>query len=76
VREKIDPEGNPPDGVIVFSGAEDGRSMRSTSIWESEEAWNRFLEERLNPAIAEVVGEDAARAASIEVFRLHYLFKP
>src|SRR3569623_1633803 len=44
-----------PDGLIEHTAAvsEDG-SLVIVDLWESQEALDRFVEERLGPAIAEV----------------------
>jgi hypothetical protein len=48
---------NPVDGLIVHTaGAMDG-GVRIFDIWESREAIDRFTEERLMPAVQQVMGE-------------------
>lgn len=42
-----------PDGLIEHVIASDGASITIVDVWESEEALNRFAEERLAPAMAE-----------------------
>jgi uncharacterized glyoxalase superfamily protein PhnB len=62
VNEKIDPENNPPSGLIVHAGADiGGGKLRVVDIWESEGDFQSFLQERLVPAIAEV-NPDAPQA--------------
>ena len=48
-----------PDGLILHTASEHGGGMRIIDVWESEDAWTRFRDERLGPAIAKVVGPDA-----------------
>jgi heme-degrading monooxygenase HmoA len=42
-----------PDGLIQHVAASDGNSLIVVDVWESEEALNRFFEERLGAALAE-----------------------
>ena len=58
VNEKMGVEQSPPDGMILHSaGLSDGK-MVIVDVWESQEAFDRFSEERLMPAIREVMGGD------------------
>jgi hypothetical protein len=56
VNERLGDE--PPEGLIVHAaGLHEGR-VRIMDVWESEEAHNRFRDERLMPAVTQVVGEE------------------
>jgi hypothetical protein len=52
--------GNPPAGLIVHTAGFDDEAgvFRIFDIWESEEAAQKFHEERLDPLIGEVLGAD------------------
>jgi hypothetical protein len=68
----------PPEGLIVHTAAvtSDGR-MRVFDVWQSQEAHDRFVEDRLKPAISAVVGEDRdGPPRAPEVHQLHSLVKP
>ena len=58
VNEILDVKNNPPDGMIIHTGAKAGDKMRVIDVWESQEAFGKFAEERLGPAIAEAMGPD------------------
>ena len=59
VNARMDIENNPPEGVIFHCAGElDGR-FQVFDVWESREHHDRFVEERLKPAIREQVGEEA-----------------
>jgi len=75
VNEKIDPEGNPPEGLIIHVGSITGSGVKVIDVWESEDAFNAFRESRLGPAVAEVMGETAG-PPNIEVLDLHDVVKP
>ena len=62
----------PPGAKLHVSGfADDG--MHVLDVWESEQAFNDFLQQRLTPAIQEVgiQGEP-----DVEFFPLHGVFAP
>jgi hypothetical protein len=49
-----------PEGLIVRAAGEvDGR-WKAVSIWESQEAFERFAEKRILPAVREALGETMA----------------
>ena len=48
-----------PTGAIIHAaGLYEGR-LRVMEVWESEEAYRRFRDERLAPALQKVMGPDA-----------------
>jgi hypothetical protein len=75
VNAKIDPEGNPPHGLILHAGSVTDSGIHVVDVWESEQQFNDFRESRLGPAVGEVMGE-AAGPPNIQVFELHDLVKP
>jgi hypothetical protein len=68
VTEKLG--GEAPDGLIAHAGAESGGGkMKVVDIFESKEKWESFLNDRLSPAVVEVMGTppEGAEAPPIEV---------
>jgi hypothetical protein len=52
VERSVDPDGNPPDGLIFHaSGPIDG-GWGVIDFWESREQFDRFAEERIGRAVA------------------------
>lgn len=49
----VDPH---PDGLILHVAGPTDEGVRVIDVWESEEAWQRFRTERLDPAIAALGG--------------------
>jgi hypothetical protein len=45
-----------PDGLILHSAGQGEQGYYVYDVWESREAFERFMEERLGPAMAEVMG--------------------
>jgi hypothetical protein len=54
---KLDVEGNPPAGMIIHTAGPFEGGWRIVDVWESEEALGAFRDNRLLPAIQEVVGQ-------------------
>jgi len=50
---------NPPKGLILHVAGAKGNGFRVIDVWESEEAYNRFRNERLLPAIEKAIGREA-----------------
>ena len=66
LNAEIDPDGNPPDGLIFHaSGPVDG-GWGVLDFWESRAHFDRFAEERIGPAMAAIgADEPAARGARV-----------
>jgi hypothetical protein len=78
VNEKMDIENNPPPGLILHTAghAENG-SWRIFDVWESQEALDKFNEERLGPALQEVIGDRAQVTPPVrEIYELHNITRP
>jgi quinol monooxygenase YgiN len=73
----INPGESRPEGMIIHTAGErpDG-GMRVVDVWESEDAYNTFREQRLMPAVKEVLGEIPDEPPETEVYELHNIVKP
>lgn len=70
-ERSIDPDGNPPDGLIFHaSGPIDG-GWGVIDFWESREQFDRFAEQRIGPAVAEA---GVAAQPDIREFPVHEHF--
>ncbi|CAN5437633.1 hypothetical protein BH20ACT15_BH20ACT15_14720 [soil metagenome] len=67
---KIDAASNPPDGLVVHTAEETGGKMRIVDVWESAGQFESFSQERVGPAVAEALGDDAP-SPSVEIRELH-----
>jgi hypothetical protein len=75
VSEKLDAENNPPEGLIVHTASDiGGGRMKVVDVWESQDAFQSFVQDRLIPAIAEV-NPDAPQA-DLQVHEVFDLVKP
>jgi hypothetical protein len=67
--------GEPPEGVLArYAGTAEDGSLRVVSVWESKAHADRFMAERLAPALATVLGPEPAGApqgVGIEVSRTY-----
>jgi len=56
IMEGIGPE--PPDGLISHMAVElPAGGLRYIDVWESEQAWETFAEQRLHPVVHDLLGE-------------------
>jgi hypothetical protein len=70
-------DSDPPDGLLFhWAGEVDGK-WTITDVWESREAYDRFRDERLFPAIRQVSGMDPADGPqpTVSEFAVHNYFK-
>jgi hypothetical protein len=63
VTGKMDVKTNPPDGLIVHTHYEDDGKVTVMDVWESEQAFHTFQEERLTPAMQQVASENGMELA-------------
>jgi hypothetical protein len=61
VRDELDVESNPPEGLVVHTAGfdEDGGVFRIFDVWETRDHGERFQRERLMPIVEKMM---AARA--------------
>ena len=77
VNQKLDVEGDPPAGLILHSASPADGGMVIVDVWESQEAFDRFAEERLEPALREVMGGDPPEGATtVRTYEAHSVVKP
>ena len=62
VSNAIGPDDNPPEGLIVHAAGEVDGKWQSVSVWESQEAYERFRDERVFPAVRQTLGDSAIEA--------------
>ena len=60
IQERLDTKNNPPQGGIFNCAGfdEEAGVFRIFAVWETKEDAERFLRERVMPAVAEVTGRD------------------
>lgn len=78
VQKEMDIANSPPDGLIFhWAGEVDGK-WTITNLWESKDAYLRFRDERLFPAIREVSGMDPATGPqpTVTESEVHDYMKP
>ena len=71
VEAALNPQGDPPDGLIAHTARLDGDTLKVLDIWESPEAFGAFAESRLGPTISETLGDDAPAAPQPTFTELH-----
>lgn len=54
LRAAIDPDGNPPDGLIFHASGPVEGGWGVIDFWESREQFDRFAAERIGPGMAAI----------------------
>jgi quinol monooxygenase YgiN len=72
VQEAVGVRDNPPAGGLVHTAGFDEAAgvFRIFGVWDSEEAWEAFLNDRLMPVVRPMM-EQGAGAPETRVYQLH-----
>jgi len=72
VQEALGTRTDPPAGGLVHTAGFDGEAgvFRIFDVWESREAWEAFLNDRLMPVVRPMM-EQGGRAPETRVYELH-----
>ena len=78
VQQAMDPGGTPAGLIYHAAGDQEGGRWQAVSIWESEDDFNRFRDERVVPAVQQALGADMAAAGPppAESFEAKHVMKP
>lgn len=71
-NSRVDPDSNPPAGVIFHASGPIEGGWGVIDFWESRDHFDRFAQERIGPALAEL-GDRAIRP-DIKEFPVHEHF--
>ncbi|HEX4521582.1 MAG TPA: hypothetical protein VH063_18555 [Gaiellaceae bacterium] len=78
VQDALGTRENPPAGGLVHSAGFDETAgvFRIFDVWESEEAWSAFLNDRLTPVVRPMM-EEGRRPPDTRTYLLHdYMVAP
>ena len=73
VRQIVNWEGNNPKGGLFHVAAITPTGLRVTDLWDSAEEFNKFVEERLMPGVAQAKITSQPR---VEIYPAHAIFTP
>ena len=65
-----------PEGLIMHSAGQGEQGYYVYDVWESREAFERFMEEKLGPAMAEVMGGPPPEGGAPQFFPIDVLVTP
>jgi hypothetical protein len=68
--------GKAPEGLVLHSAGQGEQGFYVYGVWESGEAFDRFMEERLGPAMAEVMGGTPPGGGAPQFFPIDVLVIP
>jgi hypothetical protein len=73
VKERLNVEADPPEGMIVHTAGFTAEGVfRIFDVWESEEHFGRFRDERLMPIVQEILSSSPDAAPAREyTYKLH-----
>jgi hypothetical protein len=72
VKEKLNVESDPPDGMVIHTAGFTAEGVfRIFDVWASEEQHTRFMQERLMPAIEEIMSGSGADRPNEYTYQLH-----
>jgi quinol monooxygenase YgiN len=75
VNDRVNPSDNRPTGLIFHSaGPSPDGGWRIIDVWDSRATFDRFLESKVMPTIAELIGEEAVASGEppkIESWAVH-----
>lgn len=69
-------EENPPDGLIFHSAGPQGDNWGVIDFWESRDAFDRFAQTRLMPAMQELGDKAPPGPPDIREFPVHHITTP
>jgi hypothetical protein len=76
VNDAMGVHDNPPQGLIIHTASKADSGLTFVDVWESQEALDRFRDERLMPAVREVVGEPQGPEPQVKVLETVDFVKP
>ena len=65
-----------PEGLILHSAGQGEQGFYVYDVWESREAFDRFMEEKLGPAMAEAMGGPPPEGGEPQFFPIDVLVAP
>jgi hypothetical protein len=76
VAERLD-AGGPVDGLIVHTAVDNDGRPKFIDVWESNEHAERFGQERIGPAVAEIAPDVAGPPDpdQVEIYEVNHLIK-
>jgi hypothetical protein len=72
ISERVRPHAEEAEGFVVHAAGWTGNGFRIIEIWETQAAFDRFMQEVVMPAVTEVAA-DAAREPAVTAYELHSL---
>lgn len=76
IHSHMDIDHNPPEGLLFHSSGPIDGGWAVIDFWESRDAFDRFGESRLQPAIQELGDRTFQGPPDIKEFPVHHITKP
>jgi len=75
IHSQMDVDGNPPTGLVFHSAGPIENGWGVIDFWESREAFDRFAQSRLQPALQELGDQAMQGPPDIKEFPVHHFTK-
>ena len=72
VRDEVAPGNAPPPGLLYHAAGASEHGWRVIEVWESQEAAQRFFDEKVGPALQQV----GVSGGQDTFFEVHNIMKP
>jgi hypothetical protein len=69
-------DGRAPAGLVVHTAGRTSDGVRIIDVWESEDAHQRFVEDRLGPARDRVLGAQAEEGPAPAFLAVDHMVRP
>jgi hypothetical protein len=76
VHSHLNVDGDPPEGLIFHSAGPIDEGWGVLDFWESRDAFDRFVDGRLGPAMRELGDRGMPGAPDVHEFPVHNFTKP
>jgi hypothetical protein len=70
----IDPDGNPPEGLVFHTSGPVEGGWEVIDVWESREAFDTFAAERILPSLVAIGMPEGAPPPELHEFAVHEHF--
>jgi hypothetical protein len=59
VNGRVNPPDQPPEGLILHFAGQSPEGWRIVDVWDSRDTFDTFFQEKVQPVLLDVVGEEA-----------------
>ena len=72
-HNEVSPGDEPPPGMLFHAAGQTENGWRVIDVWESQEAADRFIQDKLGPALQRA---GVTAQPQIQVLQVHHIMRP